>query len=181
MNFRRIIFGIFGNLLILLSINFASSYFIRGDIDDIKPQINDKNSEEQIILEKLILAVEKYSHIPYRYGGRSEKGVDCSGFVCLVFKNFFNMNLPQGSRNQIHLGKDIPEVDLKAGDLLFFRMGRNIGHVGIYLSNGYFVSAESHKNKIGISHLDSEYWRKRYVSARRLTIDTEYSAQTGTK
>ncbi len=146
-----------------------NKYFIRGDISNVKAVLynfDDKN--DKYILQNLVKAIEEYKDVPYRYGDSSETGFDCSGFVALVYRKFFNLKLPRGSRNIYKYGHFVPKNKLRPGDLLFFRMGKNIGHVGIYLGYGYFVSAESHKGKIGISHLDSIYWKKKYVGAKRI-------------
>lgn len=149
------------------SINQAS-YFIRGSLEDVRSHLNLFEDFDKFMLENIISGIERYKNVPYHYGGNTEKGVDCSGFVMMLFNNLFGIQLPHGSRNQITLGETVTITDLKPGDLLFFRIGTHIGHVGIYLSNGYFVSAESESKGIGISHLDSQYWKTRFVKAKRI-------------
>ncbi|MBP7460582.1 MAG: C40 family peptidase [Candidatus Delongbacteria bacterium] len=157
-------------MMILVSFGSASqaSYFIRGTLDDVRNHISLFENFDKFMLENIISGIEEYENVPYRYGGSSKKGTDCSGFVMMLFKNFFGITLPHGSRNQVALGETVGMDELKPGDLLFFKIGKEIGHVGIYLSNGYFVSAESKIKGIGISHLDSQYWKTRFVKAKRI-------------
>lgn len=111
---------------------------------------------------------------PYHYGGTAEEGgFDCSGFVRHVFANF-KVDLPHSSRDQYTMGRAVGKDVLENGDLLFFtRPGRSkgVGHVGIYIGDGQFIHASSgKKNKIIISALDSTYYVKHYVGARRLAL-----------
>lgn len=111
---------------------------------------------------------------PYHYGGVSEEGgFDCSGFVRHVFANF-KLDLPHSSKDQYTLGKAVSKDQLEIGDLLFFtrpRRSKGVGHVGIYIGDGQFIHASSgKKNEIIISALDSAYYVKRYVGARRLQL-----------
>lgn len=111
---------------------------------------------------------------PYHYGGTTEQGgFDCSGFVRHVFANF-KIDLPHSSREQYSLGRAVFKGDLEIGDLLFFTSpgrSKGVGHVGIYIGDGQFIHASSgKKKKIIISPLDSTYYVKRYVGARRLSL-----------
>ena len=111
---------------------------------------------------------------PYHYGGITEEGgFDCSGFVRHVFANF-KLDLPHSSKDQYTLGKAVSKDQLEIGDLLFFtrpRRSKGVGHVGIYIGDGQFIHASSgKKNEIIISTLNSAYYVKRYVGARRLQL-----------
>lgn len=111
---------------------------------------------------------------PYHYGGTTEEGgFDCSGFVRHVFANF-NLDLPHSARDQYALGRAVAKDELAISDLLFFTRpghGHGVGHVGIYIGDGQFIHASSGKNKkIVISVLDSTYYVKHYVGARRLSL-----------
>jgi hypothetical protein len=130
-----------------------------------------------IPVDTLLKYSMKYLGTPYRYGGRTEKGFDCSGFVYYVYKKF-GIELPQSSRTQVAVGAPVSLDSVKRGDLLFFR-GRNlnspqIGHVAIVVD----VSQDStdvqmiHSTRQGLK-LDwlrqQEYYQRRYVTSRRLS------------
>ncbi|WP_028560232.1 C40 family peptidase [Paenibacillus pinihumi] len=109
---------------------------------------------------------------PYRYGGTTTKGFDCSGFTSYVF-NQFKLDLPRSSASQAQVGKKVAKDDLRAGDLVFFNTsGKGISHVGIYVGDGKFAHSSSSKGVI-ISELKESYYVKRYVTARRvMSTDT---------
>lgn len=111
---------------------------------------------------------------PYRYGGRSPKGFDCSGFVSFVFDSF-GVALPRSSVHQARQGESIDLDEIQPGDLLFFKTRgktNRISHVGIYMGDGRFIHAGSWGSRksrcVKISELDGDYYIKRLVSARRV-------------
>ena len=106
---------------------------------------------------------------PYRWGGMSNAGVDCSGLVCLVYKQAEGMVLPRDTKNQHKLGRKISLANAQPGDLLFFSTGfwPGISHVGIYTGNGRFIHASTKRGVIE-SSIDDDYYRARFVEARRL-------------
>ncbi len=105
---------------------------------------------------------------PYRWGGTSVQGADCSGFVQAVFVSQ-GIYLPRTSRRQVQIGSPVSINKLKFGDLLFFSKYFNnyITHVGIYIGNGRFVHSSSSKGVI-ISSLSKNYYRIRYRVAKRI-------------
>ncbi|MFS0723367.1 C40 family peptidase [Paenibacillus sp. 1P07SE] len=111
--------------------------------------------------------VNKVVGTPYKYGGTTTKGFDCSGFVLHIF-NQYNVSLPRTSSAQAQKGTKVNRSDLQPGDLVFFNTsGKGISHAGIYLGNGEFAHSSSSKGVI-VSKLSSSYYDKRYVTARRV-------------
>ena len=107
----------------------------------------------------------------YKYGGRDpETGLDCSGFVGLVFKEAAGISLPATASAISKIGKKIGVDELRPGDLVFFNtLRRAFSHVGIYLGNNQFIHASSSKTgDVMISDLTERYWAKRYNGARRI-------------
>lgn len=110
----------------------------------------------------------------YTYGGPSpRKGFDCSGFTSWVFKNH-GANLPRSSRDQWKIGSNErnrrvwKRSKLKVGDLVFFKTTRaRVGHVGIYIGNGRFISATSSRGIRVESVYDPYYWGRRWVGGVR--------------
>jgi cell wall-associated NlpC family hydrolase len=123
------------------------------------------------IKEKLIEIAQKMLDIPYRFGGSSLLGIDCSGYVQKVF-GLLDIVLPRTAREQFRLGKLVGKEDLSIGDLVFFRTYAKFpSHVGIYLGDNRFIHASSADRKVTIDSLDAPYYIKRFIGARRLPLD----------
>ncbi|MFH1123906.1 MAG: C40 family peptidase [Pseudomonadota bacterium] len=116
--------------------------------------------------------VKGYLGVPYKRGGSSTKGFDCSGFVKLIYHKIFGIDLPHQSAQQAR-SPVLTEVSLdalKAGDLLFFSSGpgkRRVTHVGIYLSDNVFIHSAVTKGVV-TSRLRHPSWKSRIVSAKRV-------------
>ncbi len=122
------------------------------------------------IKEKLIRIARKMLDIPYRFGGSSFLGIDCSAYVQKVF-SLLDIVLPRTAREQFGLGKLVGRKDLSIGDLVFFRTYAKFpSHVGIYLGDNQFIHASSTERKVTIDRLDAPYFLKRFVGARRLPL-----------
>jgi len=118
-------------------------------------------------LNKIYAEYKQWKGTPYRYGGISKGGVDCSGFVLQTYRKLFNIKLPRSTKDQVKKGKRVYINQLRAGDLVFFKTGWNVRHVGIYLEKGKFAHASSSKGVI-ISSMHTGYWKKNYWQARRI-------------
>jgi len=106
----------------------------------------------------------------YRHGGTSSRsGFDCSGFVKFVYATK-GIKLPHDTRALFKCGKPIAKSDLQPGDILFFvnTYRRGISHVGLYIGNGKFVHASTHRRGVRIDDLDADYYRRHYMGARRI-------------
>jgi len=125
-----------------------------------------KDPEERNLLVKV---AKGFLGAPYRLGGSSVKGLDCSGFVKKMYE-FFDVNLPRTAREQAHVGMKVAKGELAEGDLVFFNTRRAFGHVGIYIGNNQFVHASSGKKDrhVRIDSLDKPYYNKRFIKAVRL-------------
>ena len=105
---------------------------------------------------------------PYKYGGNSKKGVDCSGFVCAVYLEVYNTKLPRTSKDMYIFSEHIKLKDLREGDLIFFNYtGKGVSHVGIYLENNKFIHASTTKGVI-VGDLNNEFTRKKIVGTGRV-------------
>ncbi len=134
-------------------------------------------SEEPSLLERytsnaqdLILKGLELVGIKYRRGGTDpDIGLDCSGFVQIVFKDAIGLLLPRTAREQSEVGNVIDKNELKAGDLVFFNtMRRAFSHVGIYLGDNRFLHAPRSGAEIRVEDMSQSYWTKRYNGARRI-------------
>ncbi len=118
----------------------------------------------------LLAAAMSLRDIRYVRGGRDPStGFDCSGFVRYVFAHAIGLQLPNNSASQFLAGTKVKRVDIKPGDLVFFHTsGRHrVSHVGIYISDGRFIHSPTTGKSVEISSLDSGYWAKRFVGAKR--------------
>jgi len=122
------------------------------------------NPEERKLLVKVATA---FLGAPYRLGGISLRGLDCSAFVKKIY-DLFDVSLPRTAREQASVGMRIAKAELIEGDLVFFNTRRAFGHVGIYIGNNEFVHASSLQKGVRISSLDEPYFNKRFVKAVRL-------------
>jgi cell wall-associated NlpC family hydrolase len=121
---------------------------------------------------KILESAYSYLGTPYRYGGTTPAGFDCSGFVRQVFTEN-GITLSRSSREQAHEGVPIPLSELKPGDLIFFNMNarnkRPIDHVGVYIGDGQFIHASSKRaGAITIDALESKTYLPKVVGARRI-------------
>ncbi|MDR2403879.1 MAG: C40 family peptidase [Spirochaetaceae bacterium] len=130
-------------------------------------------SAEQISVRnarlKLINAAGQYQGIPYRYGGRDRKGLDCSGLIYLSFQDALGVSVPLSSEQLYRWVEPVPSDAVQIGDLIFFKTSDTISHVGIYIGDGKFIHSASSGPKTGViySTLDEDYWLRTYVGAGR--------------
>ena len=122
------------------------------------------NPEEPKLLVKVAMG---FLGAPYRLGGSSVTGIDCSGFVKKIYQ-FFNIDLPRTAFEQSHVGMRIARSELAEGDLIFFNTKRPVGHVGIYIGNNQFVHAASRKKGVRVDNLSTPYYDRRFFRAVRL-------------
>jgi murein DD-endopeptidase len=105
---------------------------------------------------------------PYRYGGSSPAGFDCSGLVQYSYKQA-GVALPRSTDDLLRTSTPLRGMHLRRGDLLFFdQEGKKKSHVGIYLGEGRFVHAPSSGKAVRTDRLDSPYWKKHLAEARRV-------------
>jgi probable lipoprotein NlpC len=103
----------------------------------------------------------------YRIGGLSTHGIDCSGFMYVTFKTKLGVVLPRSTEQQADVGSSVERNQLRAGDLVFFKTGHSVRHVGVYLEHGRFLHASTSRG-VMISALDDAYWKPRYWKAKRI-------------
>ena len=117
----------------------------------------------------LIMAIDEWFGTPFRMGGCSKYGVDCSCFVKKIYDDVYGLYLSRTSKS-IYYEDLIPvkKEDLQEGDILCFKIrGRRISHIGIYLKDNKFVHA-SRKRGVMINDLNEKYYKKRYFSGGRV-------------
>lgn len=119
--------------------------------------------------ERILQAAKPYWGAPYRLGGDSPAGIDCSGLTRAVFARF-GCSLPRQSRLQAGVGAPVDAGELAPGDLLFFSTNRDVGinHVGIYLGSGKMLHSSSLRGGVGVDRLPGSRYQAWFVTARRL-------------
>jgi len=104
---------------------------------------------------------------PYRYGGATREGFDCSGLVFYSHRQL-GVPVPRTSREQAEDAREIKESKLRRGDLVFFKIGsRQVNHVGIYIGDRRFVHAPGAGKPVTVNSMDDEYYEQRFASAGR--------------
>lgn len=168
-------------LLIALTFNvgcsFHQKYWVDGQPDETKRKSDNENysnykkSGSKTDTEQLLQlgrVLQGYLGRPYSGKARKGNGLDCSQFVQKVFAEFNGTALPRTVKTQINYGTSVNRNDLNYGDLVFFRTdGRNPSHVGIYIGYNEFIHSSTSSGVI-ISSMSEKYWKKRYISARRI-------------
>ncbi|MDH5769058.1 MAG: peptidoglycan endopeptidase, partial [Nitrospirota bacterium] len=139
--------------------------------EEIEKITESKELSEMGLKDRVILFAKKLLNIPYRFGGSSLMGIDCSAYVQKVY-GFLGIDLPRSAREQFHVGEAIDKNDLSIGDLVFFRTYASFpSHVGIYLGNDLFIHASSKSRRVTIDSLSSPYYLKRFIGAKRLIAE----------
>ncbi|MEW6569675.1 MAG: LysM peptidoglycan-binding domain-containing protein [Nitrospirota bacterium] len=145
----------------------------RVNPEEIKDFAESWKTEETSLREKIVLIAEKLLNIPYRFGGNSLLGIDCSAFVQRVY-GLIGIDLPRSAREQFEEGDPVDRGELSIGDLVFFRTYAPFpSHVGIYLGNNMFIHASSKSKKVTIDSLETPYYFKRFIGAKRLLDTTD--------
>lgn len=120
---------------------------------------------------KLYQFVYDWLGTPYRLGGDSKKGIDCSKFSLALYENVFNTTIGYNSRNQFANVTPVAKKDLQAGDLVFFKIrSKSITHVGVYLGDDKFAHASSSKG-VMVSNLNEAYYKRYYYNGGRPNSD----------
>jgi hypothetical protein len=140
---------------------------LTGEGEEPAPRFLGKwdDSKERDLLVKIS---KGFLGAPYRFGGVSLKGLDCSAFVKRIY-SIFDINLPRTAREQARVGQKVSREQLAVGDLVFFNTRRYISHVGIYIGNDQFVHAAAGRHReVRIDNLNAPYYNKRFIKAVRL-------------
>lgn len=119
---------------------------------------------------RLMVESAKWLGVPYKYGGNTKSGVDCSGLTTAIYKTVYNKNLHRRSADQyIEDCRNVSRTGLSSGDLVFFvtsgdsKSAKNINHVGIYLKGSKFIHASSSRGVV-VDDLNSTYYVQHWVA-----------------
>jgi cell wall-associated NlpC family hydrolase len=115
---------------------------------------------------RIVRTAERYRGVPYRYGGSTPQGFDCSCYVMYVYQQN-GILLPRSVGGQYNAGMPIRLGRAEPGDLVFFRTSRKrrFSHVGIYMGDRQFIHAPRTGKKVSYADMRKPYWKKRYIGA----------------
>jgi len=155
-----------------ISYNDSDAYvcmqYITARADDVSRGSDGSGQGAQVVAY-----AERFLGTPYKYGGESPSGFDCSGFVGYVYKNF-GVSLPRVAASMASAGTAVDTSDwnnLQPGDILLFNSsvgGHYIGHCGIYVGNGVFIHSPQTGEVIKYTNLSDGSYGKRLAAARRI-------------
>jgi len=141
---------------------------------DLRDRASDWSSD-------LVLSAMHFLGVPYKRGGQSENGFDCSGFTRHVFEASVGLVLPRRSEEQARFANllKVEREQLKPGDLVFFNtLKRSFSHVGIYVGDGKFIHAPRTGSEVRVEDMRAAYWAKRFTGARRASGPAVTEAQS---
>ncbi|MFI5295457.1 MAG: LysM peptidoglycan-binding domain-containing protein [Thermodesulfovibrionales bacterium] len=146
----------------------------RVNIDEELKKVSESEEfTEKPMPDKLVTFAKKLVNIPYKFGGNSILGIDCSAYVKKVY-GLLGIQLPRTAREQFQTGETVDKDELSIGDLVFFRTYASFpSHVGIYLGNDLFIHASSRGKKVTIDSLETPYYLKRFIGGKRLLTEEE--------
>lgn len=147
---------------------------------DIKRSAIENAIKHSNTIDNILSEAESYLGTPYRFGGTSRSGIDCSAFVLSVFGTVAGLNLPRVAAQQSQEGDSVEKTELQKGDLVFFsHRGSRISHVGIVeevTADGQikFIHAATSKG-VMVSSLDDSYWGPKFRFAKRIISENKLS------
>lgn len=118
-------------------------------------------------VKEILTYANTFTGVPYKFGGTTPAGFDCSGYIRHVFQKV-GVQLPRQADEQYTVGKKVEKQNLQPGDLVFFETYEpGVSHSGIYIGDGQFISATS-SSGVALADIDDSYWGPRYVGAKRV-------------
>lgn len=150
------------------SVRVPAQESVNGQLLESVKESSEFNTPAQALTlrQELLEHARTWIGVPYIWGGEGRTGIDCSALVQKVYAKY-GISLPRNSREQFRQGEGVALANLLPGDLVFFSTnGPGASHVGIYLSDGEFLSAT--RRQVEIQSLDSPYWQKAYRGSRRI-------------
>ena len=125
------------------------------------------SKSERELRGKLDDAFANWKGTRYVLGGTNSRGIDCSAFIQIVYKDYLGVPLPRTTREQMKVGSSVRKRNIKIGDMVFFKTGRDTFHVGIMINGEQFMHAST-SSGVTISNLQNQYWVSTYLTTRRI-------------
>jgi len=155
-------------IAILFGLGGCASNQDLGTLDNNRWQPSERpaTGNEMAAAQQLWQVFERYEGTPYRYGGTSASGFDCSGFITTAYHEAIGRRLPRTTHQMLAAGERVPLDNLRTGDLVFFNIKGKDQHAGIYMGDDSFIHAST-SSGVMRSSLNGYYWRGRISQARR--------------
>jgi len=151
----RIIRAVLGMAMLVLLVSGCGSQPVAGEV-----------AGQSTAKEAVSIAMQQVG-VPYRYGGTSPQGFDCSGLVYYAYANA-GKRVPRTTTELWQQTQAVSEGDMQVGDILFFRIEGKVSHVGMYVGGGKFVHAPSSGRKVALASLRSDFYQRALIRAGRL-------------
>jgi len=132
-----------------------------------KHQIQYKPHSKNSVTQALYKEFKRWKNTPYKYGGNSLNGIDCSGFTYVVYKNIFYKKIPRTTKEQAKIGHKIDIKNIRAGDIILFKTGRDVRHSGVIIEGDKFIHS-GNSTGVTISSLKNPYWKTHFWQVRRV-------------
>jgi len=137
-------------------------------LEELKAEAMSEDMPKVDPREQVVELAKKMMHFPYKFGGNGSFGLDCSAFVQKIY-SLIGLELPRSAREQFKTGEAVNKDNLSKGDIVFFRTYAPFpSHVGIYIGENLFIHASSIAKKVVIDSMESPYYLKRFIGAKRL-------------
>lgn len=129
-----------------------------------------KSYSQQTFMDKFNIFLTEWVHVPYKYGGTTKRGIDCSAFTQKIFNQVFDLVIPRTASRQFKFTERIEKELLEFGDLVFFRskLSPSGWHVGFYIGESKFVHAANKKEDIKVSSLQEDKYQNTFLGGGRV-------------
>lgn len=131
-----------------------------------RPPVPVQAAKRQTVGEQAVAVAMAHLGVPYRYGGSSADGFDCSGLTQFAYRGA-GIRIPRTTNQQWRALSPVPSSKIAVGDVLFFEIDGSISHVGMYIGRGRFVHAPSSGRTVSIASLNAEFYRRAFVRGGR--------------
>ncbi len=147
----------------------------KGLIGKLGEQVNSAGRAVSEKASELVVTAMGFLGVPYKRGGNSfEQGLDCSGFVRLIYEQTVGMVLPRRAAEQAAATQPIDKSELQPGDLVFFNTLRStFSHVGIYVGDHKFIHSPRTGAVVRVEDMRVGYWQQRFDGARRVNASAQ--------
>jgi cell wall-associated NlpC family hydrolase len=123
-------------------------------------------ADGRTVNERAAIVALRQLGTPYRYGGMSPKGFDCSGLVVYAYRKA-GVDLPRTTGGLWKTLRPVRKKELRTGDLLFFNIDGKVSHVGMYLGSGRFVHAPATGSQVSVANLEDRFYQRAFVAGGR--------------